>query len=252
MRRDEHDVALTASQAAAADLGVKSMIPVGRPFLDHVLSALADGGIRAICIVVNADDHLIRDRYMRDVIPQRLGVTFAVQRSPTGTAHAILAARSFAGTDSFIVLNGDNLYPAPAVSAMCVGEAPAIAAFRAAALVRRGNIPAERLRAFAVIETDEQGTLRDIIEKPGADVRIDDDTLISMNLWAFAPEIFTVCEQTPPSSRGEFELAGAVRDAIRGGTGFRVVKLDEGVLDLTERRDIPAVTSRLESATVSL
>ena len=36
----------SAEQAKAADSGVKAMISVGRPFLDHVISALADAGFR--------------------------------------------------------------------------------------------------------------------------------------------------------------------------------------------------------------
>ena len=37
---------LTVAQARAADAGLKAMMPVnGRPFLDYVLSALADAGV---------------------------------------------------------------------------------------------------------------------------------------------------------------------------------------------------------------
>ena len=36
---------LSSDQSAAADAGVKAMIPIGRPFLDYALSAYADAGI---------------------------------------------------------------------------------------------------------------------------------------------------------------------------------------------------------------
>ena len=42
MRRRDETATLEASQVAAADAGVKGMIPIKRPFLDYVLSALAD------------------------------------------------------------------------------------------------------------------------------------------------------------------------------------------------------------------
>jgi dTDP-glucose pyrophosphorylase len=252
MRRNEEPVSLTKAQSEAADAGLKCMIPVGRPFLDYILSALADGGIRDVCIIIAAGASPIRTRYTRDVIPTRLRITFAEQASPAGTANAILAARSFAGNDDFIVINGDNLYTARAIAAVAARPGFAIAAYRAGALVERGNIPRHRLHAFAVIEPDERGRLRRIVEKPGGDVRITDDTLISMNLWAFTPAIFAACERVAPSERGELELAGAIRIVVQDGAAFRLVVLDEGVLDLTERRDIESVTSRLRDVAVSL
>ena len=39
MRKADPAVRLAAVQEAAADTGVKAMIPIGRPFLDYVLSA---------------------------------------------------------------------------------------------------------------------------------------------------------------------------------------------------------------------
>jgi len=42
MRKADSAARLDPTQAAAADTGIKAMIPVGRPFLDYVLSALAD------------------------------------------------------------------------------------------------------------------------------------------------------------------------------------------------------------------
>jgi dTDP-glucose pyrophosphorylase len=252
MRRNEDPVSLTSAQSEAADAGLKCMIPVGRPFLDYVLSALADGGIRDVCIIVAGGASQIRTRYTRDAVPSRLRITFAEQAFPAGTANAILAARTFAGRDDFIVINGDNLYTAHAIAAVAARHGNAIAAYRAGALVERGNIPRERLRAFAVIEPDDRGDLRRVIEKPGDNARITDDTLISMNLWAFTPAIFAACERVEPSERGELELAGAIRIALRDGATFRLVLLDDGVLDLTERRDIEAVTARLRDVAVSL
>jgi dTDP-glucose pyrophosphorylase len=252
MRRNEDLVSLTTAQSDAADAGLKCMIPVGHPFLDYVLSALADGGIRDVCIIVAADDERIRTRYTRDVSPSRIRITFAEQTAPEGTANAILTAKAFVGGDDFIVINGDNLYTSRAIAAVGAQNGNAIAAYRAASLTERGNIPRERLRAFAVIEPDERGNLRRVIEKPGDDALITGNTLISMNLWAFTPAIFAACERVERSPRGELELADAIRIALREGATFRLVLLDEGVLDLTERQDIAAVTALLRDVAVRL
>ena len=53
MRRASEGVELTAEQQRAADAGVKAMISLdGRPFLDYVISALADAGFPEICLVI--------------------------------------------------------------------------------------------------------------------------------------------------------------------------------------------------------
>jgi dTDP-glucose pyrophosphorylase len=118
--------------------------------------------------------------------------------------------------------------------------------------VRLGNIPRTRLNAFAIVDADTDGRLRRIVEKPGAGSRIDDDTLISMNLWAFTPHVFDLCERVPRSGRGEYEIASVIQLAIQEGISFRVVPIEDGVLDLTERSDIAVVTERLRDVTVDL
>ena len=50
-----------AAQAEAADRGVKAMIPIGRPFLDYVLSALADAGYTETCLVIGPEHGAIRE-----------------------------------------------------------------------------------------------------------------------------------------------------------------------------------------------
>jgi len=51
MRREDARIGLSESQASAADSGLKGMIPIARPFLDYVISALADAGITDVCLI---------------------------------------------------------------------------------------------------------------------------------------------------------------------------------------------------------
>ena len=78
--------AVDAAQAEAADRGVKAMIPIGRPFLDYVLSALADAGYTEACLVIGPEHDAIRDYYERTAPPRRMRVSFAIQAEPRGTA----------------------------------------------------------------------------------------------------------------------------------------------------------------------
>ncbi len=63
MQKSDDSAALDAAQAAAADTGVKAMIPIGRPFLDYLVSALADAGYRQVVLVVGPDHEAIRTDY---------------------------------------------------------------------------------------------------------------------------------------------------------------------------------------------
>ncbi|HEX2721331.1 MAG TPA: sugar phosphate nucleotidyltransferase, partial [Gemmatimonadaceae bacterium] len=103
MRKADDSAILAPHQSAAADSGLKAMIPIGRPFLDYVLSALADSGFTAVCIVIGPEHGSVREYYNR--IPhERLTIETAIQEKPLGTADAVLAAEKFAGNDSFAVL----------------------------------------------------------------------------------------------------------------------------------------------------
>ena len=224
MRRDDAAATLDVAQASMADAGLKVLMPVGRPFLDYVIASLAEAGITDVCLVIGDEHQVIRDRYARDCVPTGVGVTFAVQAAPRGTAHAVLAAAAFVGDADFLVVNGDNLYPRRALEAVVAAGAPALAAFSAAALTADGLIDAARIAQFAIIEIAADGTLSAIVEKPPVAATDRRDLRVSMNLWAFPSSILDACAAIPPSPRGELELPEAVRFAIdRQHAAFRAV-----------------------------
>lgn len=253
MRRDDPAAALDRAQAAAADAGVKGMIPIGRPFLDYVLSALADAGYREACLVIGPEHGAVREYYTRGVDARRIRVAFAVQERPLGTADAVLAAEAFTGGEPFLVINADNYYPAAALAALRERGAPALAGFDAEALGRGGNVPPERIASFAVVDVAPDGSLRRIVEKPDPDAlrAFGRTRYVSMNCWLFTPEIFEACRGIAPSSRGELELPHAVQLLVdERGTRFVVVPVHAPVLDLSSRADIPAVAARLDGVAV--
>jgi glucose-1-phosphate thymidylyltransferase len=247
MRADDPDVPLTDQQTAAARGGAKAMMPLnGRPLLDYILSALADAGIRRVALVVAPEHAAIRDHYYRDARPARLFVTLVVQSSPRGTADAVLAAEPWANGEPFLTVNGDNLYPLEALRALCALDEPGLALFGRDELIRFGNIPAERIRAFAVARVTDGGYLSAIVEKPSAAaLEAERSPFVSMNCWRFDRRIFDACRAVPRSPRGEFELPQAVAVAMTSGVRFRAVPAHGGVLDLSRRGDAPLLEERL-------
>ncbi|MBK7594428.1 MAG: NTP transferase domain-containing protein [Gemmatimonadetes bacterium] len=251
MRRPAEGVALDPRQAAAAAAGLKGMIPddAGRPFLDHVLSSLADGGITDVCLVVAPDHAAIRAHYTAHP-PTRVRLAWAIQAEPRGTADAVLAAESWAAGRDVLVLNADNLYPVAAIQALVRLGGPGLVAFDPEALVRQGNIEAGRIASFAILTLREDGSVAAIIEKP------DPATLaaagptpwVSMNLFRLDQSLFAACHDVTPSPRGELELPTAVTLAIGRGTRLQAVTMRAGVLDLSRQDDIAAVAAALATA----
>ncbi len=255
MRQQDPEAGLSAQQAEVAATGVKALIPIDRPFLDYVLSALADAGYRRICLVVGPEHGELRRYYGEVLRYQRLELGFAIQEQPLGTADAVAAAEAFAAGDSFLVINSDNYYPVGALEALRYLQGPGLAAFSRAGMLAGGNIPPERLSRFALVEADGQGCLQRIVEKPDPALlaSLPEPVMVSMNCWRFDPGIFAACRAVKPSPRGELELTDAVQYAAEVlGQRFRVLCFAEAVLDLSSRADVGPVSERLAGREVRL
>jgi glucose-1-phosphate thymidylyltransferase len=252
MRRDDPDAVLDAAQRRAAETGVKALMPIGgRPFLDYVLSALADAGVARVGLVVAPDHDAIAAHYGGNP-PSRVTLDFVVQAEARGTADAVATAESWSAGEPFLAMNADNLYPVAALAALARLDEPGLAAFDASDLVRTSNIPDGRIRAFAIVEVDDEGYLTSIVEKPvgGGELPPEGDreraaTLVSMNVWRLDARIFAACRDVPRSPRGEYELPEAVGLASRRGVRFRAVPACGPVLDLSRRADAFDVERRL-------
>ena len=254
MREPRPELMLDSAQSAMADIGLKAMIPfAGRPFLDYVLTAIADAGYERACVVVGHAQEVIRDYYTSTAPPKRIEVAFAEQKAARGTADAVTAAEQCVGADQFVMVNSDNYYPASVLGSIRVMGEPGLVAFSRRGLLADGNISPDRLQGYALAFTDADGYLQRLVEKPGTEMlaAVDPDVMISMNCWRFSHRIFTACGAISPSSRGELELADAVQYAAQTlGEGFRVIASGEAVLDLSNRSDIPLVAAKLRHIAV--
>ena len=166
MRKSDESAVLDSKQTEVAGLGVKAMIPIDRPFLDYVLSELANAGYSDVCLIIGPEHTMIQDYYLIESPPKRIAIHFAIQEKPLGTADAVAAARPFTGRDHFLVINSDNYYPVEALEALRKLQGPGVALFDRDSLVAGSNVPEERILKFAVVKIDKDGYLEKIYEKP--------------------------------------------------------------------------------------
>ena len=243
MRKADPGAALGGRQAAAADAGLKAMIPIERPFLDYVMSELADAGFERVCVVIGPEHDAVREHYARVAPPERIAIDFAVQHLPLGTADAVLAAEEFARGEAFVVLNSDNYYPADALARLRAATPPALIAFARSALIADGNVPPDRVGRFGALVIDGNDNLVSITPRNGTSHPVGENEIYaSMNCWLFDSRIFDACRRVPVSPRGELELPRAVQMAIdTTGMNFHVIRVNAAVLDMSTRGDIASV-----------
>ncbi|MDM7912428.1 MAG: nucleotidyltransferase family protein, partial [Methanotrichaceae archaeon] len=99
----------------------KVMLPVGnRPFMEHVILALAKNGIRELYVVVGYQKERVMDHF-EDGIDFGVEITYIEQHELLGTAHALGRAEPYID-ESFLVLNGDNLIDARAVGELIAAQ----------------------------------------------------------------------------------------------------------------------------------
>jgi UDP-N-acetylglucosamine diphosphorylase/glucosamine-1-phosphate N-acetyltransferase len=179
----------------------KVMLPVGnRPFMEHVILALAANGIRDLYIVVGYQKERVMD-YFEDGLDFGVKITYLEQNELLGTAHALRKAESHVD-EQFLVVNGDNLIDARAVKELisAKGENVILAALRR----HSGD--------YGVLLV-EQEKVKAIIEKPGRPC----SGILNTGAYKFSPAIFDDLRKTPISERGSYELTETISQMIADG-----------------------------------
>lgn len=246
MRRVEGVNALDPAQSKMADRGLKMLIPFhGRAFIEYLLDDLARAGIASACVVTGPHTTAVREHLERIASP--VALRHATQPEPRGTADALRAAEPDVAGEPFLVLNADNLYAPSDLARLVGGDGCGLIGYSREGLLR-GGIPEARLGAFALIDVDATGALRDIVEKPDAATAAALGAApVSMTCWRFDARIFDACREITPSQRGELELPDAVRLLVGRGVRFDVLYSDAPVVDLSTRADVARVGALLRT-----
>ncbi|MEM7076579.1 MAG: glucose-1-phosphate thymidylyltransferase RfbA [Pseudomonadota bacterium] len=199
----------TGSRLHPITLGVsKQLLPIyDKPMIYYPLSVLMLTGIRDIAIITTPQDQSQFRRTLGDGSQWGLNLTYIEQPSPDGLAQAYLLAKAFLdGAPSAMVL-GDNIFfghglPAHLAEADRKSTGGTVFGYRVADPERYG-----------VVEFDETGAVRAIVEKP-----------------EFAPSPFAVtglyfldgsaperARQVTPSARGELEITSLLELYLSDG-----------------------------------
>jgi MobA-like NTP transferase domain len=248
--------------------GCKPLAPVGihgEAIIDLTASDALSAGFGRVVIVVGPKTEPAIGYHVERTWPQWVDVATTLQSEPLGTAHAAVCAKEAIGDGPFALVNGDDVYGAPALAVLhdlIAGGENALVAFPLAETVL-GSEPVTR----GVCLTDSSGALVGLSERRQVSVKDDGtftsadglepsqlapDTLVSMNLWGFQPDIWKLFDEAVTRSLpglepgGEVLLPEVVGEAVADGT--LTVKLTAGpgrCVGVTHADDLPVARSEL-------
>lgn len=176
----------------------KPLLPVaGKPFLQHIIETLESLQVKDICLLIGWKDMRIKE-YFGDGKNFNVSITYFHQEERLGTAHAVSVPKSNLDSD-FLCLNGDIVVQRSYIKGL-------LDFYK----IHKGDIISlarvERPERFGVVELKEERVVN-IIEKPKAPK----SNLINAGIYVFTPEVFNAIEETPKSSRGEYEITDTMK-----------------------------------------
>jgi glucose-1-phosphate thymidylyltransferase len=184
----------------------KQLVPVAnKPVLFYGIEALVEAGVKEIGIIIAPET----GEEIREAAGggSQFGaeITYIVQDSPAGLAHAVLTAKPFIGDSPFVMYLGDNL-----LRDGLVGLVETFRRDEPDALILL--TPVDDPSSYGVAELDGERVVR-LIEKP----KDPPSNLALVGVYLFSPLIFAASEALEPSWRGELEITEAIDALIDEG-----------------------------------
>ena len=213
----------------------KPILPIlNRPLLAHQIEVMRDSGITDIHIVVGHLGYQVASAF-GDGANYGVRIRFVEQESTLGLAHAVGALESRVQVP-FLLMLGDIYFHLkaplrPLCDQVLSGEVNAN-------LVSMYEPDPAMMRRNFVIQADDAGRVRRVIEKP----RYVDSQLKGCGLYVFDPHIFDAIRRTPRTAmRDEYEITDSIQILINDGYVVHHHPIVERDLNLTKPDDLLAI-----------
>ena len=174
----------------------------GRPILDWTLGALPAQVDRVIVVTHYLADKM--EQYLREQRHFKNWVA-APQGEPRGTGDALRRCRPHVRSDTFLVLNGDDLFGAADLAALAAQPAGVLVA------------PVTEPKKFGIVFLHEDGTLQRLLEKQD----LPPPQLANTGAYVFPRTVFDL--EIGLSPRGEYEITDFVSQ-LAARQPFHVVR----------------------------
>lgn len=200
----------------------KQLLPIfNKPCIAFPLQTLKDMGYVDI-LIINADEDQQKQFkiLLGDGNKFGLNLSYAIQDSPKGLVDAFIVGEEFVkDADEICLILGDNVI---------IGNSP-IQPQPNTIFTYKVKDPS----AYGVVETDEDGNIIQIVEKPKE--FISEDAVIG--LYVFSNEVVEMAKKVKPSARGELEIVDLIR-LMNDKEGVGVEKLDGFWFDIGDANSL--------------
>ena len=259
---------------------VEPMGPNGEAILDYsVMDAKKAGFTKVVFIIKKAIEEDFK-RLVGQRIEKRIDVEYVFQEldklpegytvpegreKPWGTGHAILCCKDVI-KEPFAVVNADDFYGASAFQKIYEGlgntKNYCMVGFRLAntitenGTVSRGVCTVRCHKLKAVKETLAIDSACRAHQPDGTIEQLSPDTVVSMNMWGFQPDVFAHLEpgfkafldQRGSELKSEYHLPGMVDNLITAGTKkVDVLVAEDKWYGVTYKEDKPAVVAAIKA-----
>lgn len=185
----------------------KQLLPIyDKPMIYYPISVLMLAAIREIAIITTPEDGPQFQRLLGDGSQWGLSFTYITQPRPEGLAQAYLLARDFLGGAASAMVLGDNLFFGQGLGELLAsagaGQGGTVFGYRVADPQRYG-----------VVGFDDQGRVRQIIEKPERPP----SSYAVTGLYFLDGTAPDRAARVRPSARGELEITDLLEDYLADG-----------------------------------
>jgi dTDP-glucose pyrophosphorylase len=224
----------------------KPMLKVqGKPILEHILEGLLGAGIREVCIITGYRAEAI-ESYFENGSKWGAKIAYVRQLVQDGTGKAPELARSFVGSDSFLLTYGDILVKPETYQQMANRFQEA--EFSGLITVT----PGEDVTKGGINFFDEQFCLKRVVEKPTSGqldqfqrdgwLKRGQPIWYNAGIYIFRPALFEFTARLQKSPRGEYELPDAINAMLEAGNRIAGLEIKGRWVDVRD----PEVLAALE------
>jgi glucose-1-phosphate thymidylyltransferase len=208
--------------------GAKQLVPVvNKPILWYGIESIVAAGITEIGIIISPETG--EEIKTRTGNGERFGanITYILQDSPSGLAHAVKTAQPFLQDSPFVMYLGDNLIQDPLNEFLNTFRQKQLDSL---ILLKQVIDPT----AFGVAKVMESGQVVGLVEKP----KVPPSDLALVGVYFFAPSIHDAIAKIQPSARGELEITDAIQTLIDFQKRVEACQLQGWWLDTGKKDDL--------------